>query len=126
MAQALDPAVYQDAVASLQARAATAGFRIACVAGISVGGCAEAIGTERRGAFRRRAHAHNRPPDPPYGWICCLSRRPERLVTPGGRASALLAHEYAHLLAPSSGHGERWRRAIAAIGFPAQANRRRR
>lgn len=59
MAEALDPDVYRAAVAALAMRAVAAGFRDVPVAGISVGGCAEAIGTPRRGAFRRRAHAHN-------------------------------------------------------------------
>jgi len=125
MAEALDPGVYQQAVAALGAKAATAGFRAVPVAGISVRGCAEAIGTPRRGAFRRRAHAHNHPRDPLFGWICTLSTRAGRLLTPTGRPSALLAHEYAHLLAPNSGHGETWRNAVTALGHPAQAKARR-
>lgn len=123
MAEALDPAVYRAAVAALMARAVAAGIH--SVSGISVGGCAEAIGTPRRGAFRRRAHAHNHPRDPLYGWICILSTRAGRLLTPTGRPSALLAHEYAHLLAPNSGHGERWRTAVTALGHSAQAKARR-
>jgi hypothetical protein len=125
MAEALDPAVLRAAVAALMARAVAAGIRAVPVAGISVGGCAEAIGTPRRGAFRRRAHAHNHPRDPLFGWICVLSTRAGRLLTPTGRPSALLAHEYAHLLAPNSGHGERWRNAVTALGHPAQAKARR-
>lgn len=105
-------------------RASASGLRAAPVAGISVGGCAEAIGTPRRGAFRRRAHAHNDRRDPHFGWICFLSAQPGRLITPSGRPSALLAHEYAHLLAPGSGHGERWRWAVTALGYPAQTRRR--
>lgn len=124
MAERLDPALYQHAVAALAERAAAAGFRIAPVAGVSLGGCAEALGTPCQGAFRRRAHAHNDRRDPLFGWICFLSSKPGRLLTPSGRASALLAHEYAHLLAPGSGHGERWRHAVTALGYPAQARRR--
>lgn len=126
MAEALNPDIYQSAVAALMARAMAAGIRAVPMAGISVGGCAEAIGTPRRGAFRRRAHAHNHPRDPLFGWICILSTRAGRVVTPIGRPSALLAHEYAHLLAPNSGHGERWRAAVAALGHPAEAKARRR
>lgn len=125
MAEALDTGIYRAAVAALGRRAAAAGFRGVPVAGISVGGCAEAIGTPRRGAFRRRAHAHNHPRDPLFGWICMLSTMAGRLITPTGRPSALLAHEYAHLLAPNSGHGERWRTAVTALGHPAQAKARR-
>ena len=125
MAEPLDPDVYLAAVAALATKAAAAGIRVVPVAGISVGGCAEAIGTPRRGAFRRRAHAHNYPRDPLFGWICILSTRSGRIVTPTGRPSALLAHEYAHLLAPNSGHGERWRAAVTVLGHPAQARGRR-
>lgn len=125
MAEALSPGVYRAAVAALAMRAVAAGFRDVSVAGISLGGCAEAIGTTRRGAFRRRAHAHNHPRDPLFGWICILSTRAGRLLTPTGRPSALFAHEYAHLLAPNSGHGERWRIAVTALGHPAQAKARR-
>ncbi|MCA9830247.1 MAG: hypothetical protein KC495_07245 [Dehalococcoidia bacterium] len=107
MAEALDGSIYQAALAALMERATANGLRVVPVAGISIGGCAEAIGTPRRGAFRRQAHAHNHRPDPLFGWICFLSTKPGRLITPSGRPSALLAHEYAHLLAPGSGHGER-------------------
>ena len=121
MATPLDPDVYRAAIAALATKAAAAGIRAGPVAGISVGGCADAIGTPRRGAFRRRAHAHNHRRDPCFGWICILSTSPARVVTPTGRPSALLAHEYAHLLAPNSGHGERWRAAVTALGHPAEA-----
>lgn len=124
MAEALDGSIYQAALVALMERATATGLRAVPVAGISVGGCVEAIGTPRRGAFRSQAHAHNHRRDPLSGWICFLSTKPERLVTPSGRPSALLAHEYAHLLAPGSGHGDRWRRAITALGYPAQARRR--
>ncbi len=124
MAEALNPDIYQSALAALVARAAAAGIRAVPVAGISVGGCAEAIGTPRRGAFRRRAHSHNHPRDPLFGWICILSTRAGQVVTPTGRPSALLAHEYAHLLAPTSGHGDRWRAAVTALGHPAEAKAR--
>ncbi len=125
MAEPLDPDVYQAAVADLGTKAVAAGLPAAPVVGISVGGCAEAIGTPRRGAFRRRAHAHNHLRDPRFGWICILSTKAGRLITPTGRPSALLAHEYAHLLAPNSGHGERWRAAVTALGHLAAARARR-
>ena len=124
MAEPLDPDVYRAAIAALATKATAAGIRAVPVAGISIGGCADAIGTPRRGAFRRRAHAHNHPRDPCFGWICILSTRPGRVVTPTGRPSALLAHEYSHLLAPNSGHGERWRAAVTALGHPAEAKAR--
>jgi hypothetical protein len=92
MAESLDPGVYRAAVAALATKAVVAGILAVHVAGISVGGCAEAIGTPRRGAFRRRAHAHNHPRDPRFGSICNLSARAARVVTPTGRPSALLAH----------------------------------
>ncbi len=125
MAEPLDPDIYRAAVAALATKAVAAGLRAVPVAGISLGGCAEAIGTPRHGAFRRRAHAHNHARDPRFGWICILSTRAGRVVTPTGRPSALLAHEYAHLLAPNSGHGERWRATVTALGHPAQAKARR-
>ena len=125
MAESLDPDTYRAAIAALATKATAAGIRAVPVAGISVGGCADAIGTPRRGAFRRRAHAHNHPRDPRFGWICILSTRAGRVVTPTGRPSALLAHEYSHLLAPNSGHGERWRAAVTALGHPAEAKARR-
>lgn len=124
MAETLDAPAYQEALATLMERSAAAGLSTVPVAGVSIGGCAEAIGTSRRGAFRRRAHAHNDRHDPLFGWLCFLSAKPGRLVTPSGRPSAPLAHEYAHLLAPGSGHGERWRRAVTALGYPAQARER--
>lgn len=123
MAEEMDPDVYADPMAVLRQRAEAAGFRVAKLEGISVGGCSAAIGTPRRGAFREQAHAHNHPRDPMFGWICILSAKVERLRTPTGRPTALLAHEYAHLLAPSTGHGERWRKAVTALGHPAEAKR---
>lgn len=123
MAERLSPEIYAEALAILIARAASAGLRITPVAGISLGGCVEAIDTPRRGAFRRRAHAHNDRRDPHFGWLCFLSGKHGRLITPAGRPTALLAHEFAHLLAAGSGHGERWRRAVTALGYPAQARR---
>jgi len=124
MATPLNPDVYRAAIAALATKAAAAGIRAVPMAGISVGGCADAIGMPRRGAFRRRAHAHNHPRDPCFGWICILSTRPGRVVTSIGRPSALLAHEYAHLLAPNSGHRQRWRAAVTALGHPAEARDR--
>lgn len=123
MAERLSPETYAEVLATFIARAASAGFRTTPVAGISLGGCVEAIDTPRRGAFRRRAHAHNNRRDPHFGWLCFLSTKPRRLITPAGRPTALLAHEFAHLLAPGSGHGERWQRAVSALGYPAQARR---
>ena len=120
-ARLIDHAV-DSAVAALDARALAQGLRAARLAGISVGGCARAIGTARPGAFRRQAHAHVSPRDPLRGWICLLSGKAGRLVTPTGRPTTLLVHEYAHLVS-SDGHGPRWQRAVALLGAPAEAKR---
>lgn len=93
------------------------------VAGIAVGGCVEAIGTGREGAFRRSAHAHTT--GDWRGWICVRSRRPERLVTATGRPSRLLIHEVAHI-ATRTGHDARWRAMVARLGAPSEAQRTRR
>lgn len=67
------------------------------------------------------AHAHNRRTDEHYGIICV---RPKYADENNWGDVPLFAHEYAHLLAPSSeGHGPRWRAAITALGFPGEAER---
>lgn len=114
-----------EAVLALVLRAELYGMaraRTACV-GISIGGCVDAIGTGRLGAFRRMAHAHAHARDRNVGWICIRSSR--RVLAPSGGPSRLLIHEFAHLVAPD-GHGPRWRLAVAALGAPSEANRGRR
>ena len=91
------------------------------VVGIFVGGCVE---RGEGSSFRRRAHAHNTRGTRHFGWICIRSAR--RVLAPSGNPSTLLLHEYAHILAPNHGHDEAWRKAITALGRPAEANRYRR
>jgi hypothetical protein len=94
------------------------------LAGISVGGCVDAHGTDRQGAMRRQAHTHVGQDDPNRGWICVLATRSDRLVSATGLPTALFRHEYAHLLAPTDlGHGQRWRAAVTALGAPGEAKR---
>jgi hypothetical protein len=108
-------------LAWLEQRATERGYKPARLAGVSVGGCADAHGTSRVGAMRRSAHAHTDPRDPLQGWLCFKAYGAEHLRTGLGLPSSLLRHEYAHLLAPRAGHGLAWRRAVAALGAPAEA-----
>jgi hypothetical protein len=123
MARRLEEEIYGKALAELKRRAEAGRWPTPDLAGISMGGCCDAIGTDRTGSFRRKAHAHNHAGDEMRGWICFLSAKPEKLVAPSGRPTALFAHEYAHIMVPSAGHGERWRRAVTALGHPAEAKR---
>lgn len=90
-------------------------------AGISMGGCVRAFGTDRVGAMRRSAHAHTGRDDF-RGWLCFKSTKPERLTTAVGRPTRLFAHEWAHI-AVWDGHGRRWRALMARLGHPAEAKR---
>lgn len=90
--------------------------------GIMLGGCVERGPGSR---FRRQAHAHNFRGDPWFGWVCVLSANPARLFTSAGRWSRLLMHEYAHLVAPNTGHTDRWRAAMRALGQPIPAQYRK-
>ena len=124
MARRSDDGAIGAALEALYERAADAGLRPMPVAGVSLGGCCEAIGTERRGAFRRKAHAHTAATDPHRDWICILSDKESRAVTATGRATALLIHEYAHIVT-HSGHTAAWGKAVAALGAPNEAKRYR-
>lgn len=112
-----DP-TFQAALDGLYDRAAQHGYRPRPIAGLAVGGCCDAFGTTRQGAFRKAAHAHTSGSH--LDWICVRSRRPERLITPTGKPTALLIHEYAHVLM-HAGHVERWRKAVTDLGAPAEA-----
>jgi hypothetical protein len=90
-------------------------------AGISLGGCVTAHGTDRVGAMRRSAHAHTGRSD--YrGWLCFKSTKPERLVTATGRPTMLFAHEWAHV-AVLAGHTRSWRALMTRLGHPSEAKR---
>ena len=80
--------------------------------GIFVGGCVErGVGS----SFRAVAHTHNLRSDPFFGWICF--RKATKLMDYfKPEPSPMLWHEYAHLLAPDSGHGPAWKRACATLG----------
>lgn len=121
-----DLARVQRAIDALDARARQNNPRHqpATVLGISVGGCVRAHDTERVGAMRYAAHAHCDRRDVNRGWICVKGYRLDRLIGVTGKAKAILAHEYAHLLAPSDhGHGAAFRRAVTSLGHPAEARR---
>lgn len=122
MARQLIDAGVSAALSALYARAEAKGYKARAVAGVSLGGCCDAIGTTRKGAFRRTAHAHTSGSDPRRDWICVLSGKVERLVSPTGKPTATLIHEYAHILT-HAGHTDAWRKAVAALGAPAEAVR---
>lgn len=105
---------------ALYQRAKREGLRPRQVAGVSLGGCCDAIGTARKGAFRRKAHAHTSARDPHRDWICVLADKEERLVAPSGKPTALLVHEYAHILT-HAGHTAAWRAAVTALGASNEA-----
>lgn len=89
---------------------------------LSLGGCAEAIGTDRSGAMRRSAHAHVAKADPMRGWACFKSPNIARAITPTRFPTRLLVHEWAHL-ATWQGHTARWRALMRQLGHPADAKR---
>lgn len=89
---------------------------------IIVGGCGEALGTDRIGAMRRSAHAHTARTDQQRGWICLKGTNERRLLTPSGRPTVLLWHEFAHVWT-ASGHTDRWRALLIGVGQRAEAAR---
>ena len=60
------------------------------------------------------AHAHNEKGSDWEGWICVM--RPEDVLTPTGKPSKMLLHEYAHLLVPNEGHSRKWKREVTKLG----------
>ena len=102
-----------EAVTAVKFRAEDAGYDADRLTGISLYGCAEAIGTERQGAMRRSAHAHVRGE---LAGTICVKGGPKRLTR------RLLAHEMAHVLV-RAGHTARWRTCVTRLGHPAEAKR---
>jgi len=93
------------------------GFDWSQVKGIFVGGCVErGVGS----SFRAKAHAHCFLQDPYFGWICVRSAK--RLGEVQGheitKPSALLWHEYAHILTPNHYHDDAWRATMKVLGQP--------
>jgi hypothetical protein len=86
----------------------------ACV-GIFVGGC---VSRGEGSSFRAKAHAHTSRHRNPY-WICVRSAK--RLWNEDGSPSALLWHEYAHILS-DAGHTAKWRAVMAKLGQPISEN----
>jgi hypothetical protein len=85
--------------------------------GIFTGGCVE---RGKGSSFWAKAHAHCGPEDPNIGWICVRAAR--RVLTPSGKPSTLLYHEYAHLIVGyDAAHGPEWRKVVTELGFPAEA-----
>jgi len=88
--------------------------------GIYVGGC-----VDERVSWsiweQACAHAHNVKKAPWFGWICILETKD--VLTPTGKPTQTLLHEYAHLLVPDQGHTAKWKRVVSEIGAPQEVSR---
>lgn len=110
-----DGGIVASAIRDMEIRAASKGHQVHAVAGISLEGCIEAVGTERQGSFRRSAHAHCAKSDPFRGWICFRAHSLNRVVTTAANPTRLFWHEWAHI-ATWQGHTERFRRLLIDCG----------
>jgi hypothetical protein len=100
-------------------RAQEFGFDARVCRGVHVGGCVAGRRWPRQSDWDIEAHAHNADHDPWFGWICVASER--SLFTASRRPTRVMAHEYAHLLAPNSRHGAAWQEAVTELGYPSEA-----
>ena len=98
------------------------GYDIERVAGVSLGGCCDAFGTDRVGAMRPEAHAHVSAKSAMRGWICVKSGKPEKVRTASGRPTAMLIHEVAHIVT-WAGHTVAWIKAVTTLGAPAEGRK---
>lgn len=85
------------------------------VKGVFLGGCVKlGVGVEFRivkRAFPKntRAHAHLKPDEAVYGWVCFMS--PHYI-----KSKALRMHELAHIMVGRGGHSDAWRDAMKQLG----------
>jgi hypothetical protein len=75
------------------------------IKGFFTGGC---VARGAGSSFRAKAHAHARPTDPNFGWICV---RAEHRI----QDRDLMLHEVAHILT-QEGHTVTWRDCLLRIG----------
>ena len=88
--------------------------------GVFVGGCIDDGGAWRLWR-EEHGHAHNDTKDPWFGWICIIETKD--VITKTGRATGILLHEYAHLLAENEGHSAAWKRYVIELGAPQEVKR---
>lgn len=100
-------------------RAQEFGFDPRVCRGVHVGGCVAGRRWPKQSDWDIEAHAHNADHDAWFGWICVASER--SLFTASRRPTRVMAHEYAHLLAPNSRHGAAWQEAVTELGYPSEA-----
>lgn len=67
------------------------------VRGIHFGGCIESQAKGFQGAMRRKAHAHCHPADKWCGWICFLTKNPDKRALRNSKPTQLFWHEVGHI-----------------------------